>query len=401
MAKRLGRIDVAAMTALLYEDNTEGITDGLHWTGQPGLYVKRAGNTSSWVLRWNVGGKKKVMGLGSRSKVTPQEAVDLAAKYLAIAKQGQDPRAHRDQERARDGLRPVRARPDVVTFRDAARRYINERESTWRDSRTAIQWSQALRDYAYDTIGDLPLADVTVDHLVELLRPIWRDKHPTAKKLQHRIGQILDYAIVMGWWQGVNVAQSRAIGIKLGRVNHVTQHRRSFSYTRAPELWQALSRVDSEPSRALRFLMLTAARPSEVTGARWEEIGVGDRVWTIGAERMKMNREHRVPLADEAIEVLGQPAEGLVFEGQRRDGTISLSVLGHLIERMGFNGTSHGMRSVFTDWARETTDAHPETVELCLAHRELNQTRRAYTRGDLLETRRTLMEQWARFLSGR
>lgn len=401
MTKRLGRIDVAAMTALLYEDNTEGITDGLHWTGQPGLYVKRAGNSSSWVLRWNVAGKRKVMGLGSRSKVTPQEAVDLAAKYRAIAKQGQDPKAHRDRERAREGLQPVRARPEIVTFRDAARRYINERESTWKDARTTLQWNQSMRDYAYGTIGDLPLDDITVDHMVELLRPLWRTMHPTARKLQRRISQILDYAIVMGWGQGVNVAQSKAIDIKLGKVNHVTQHRRSFSYTRAPELWQALSRVDTELSRALRFLMLTAARPSEATGARWEEIDLGDRVWTIGAERMKMNHEHRVPLAEEAIELLGQPGEGLLFEGQRRDGTIGLSILGRLIEKMGFNGTSHGMRSVFTDWARETTDAQPETVELCLAHREHNQTRRAYARGDLLETRRALMEQWARFLSGR
>ena len=386
---------------MLYEPNTEGHLDGLRWTGYPGLFVQTRNNNQSWLLRWKVGGKTRVMGLGSCSKVTPRDAADAAARYMELIHQGQDPIAHRDRERAREGLRPVRARPDVVTFRDAARRYINAREGDWRDARTAVQWTQALRDYAYGTIGDLPLGDVTVDHLVDLLRPIWRTKNPTARKLIQRISQILDYAIVMGWLQGTNVAQARAISIRLGRVHHVTQHRRSIGYARAPELWQALARVDTEPSRALRFLMLTAARPREVTGAMWSEVDLGDRVWTIGAERMKMNREHRVPLADEAIEVLGQPGEGLLFEGQRRNGTISLSVLGHLIERMGFNGTSHGMRSVFTDWARETTDAHPETVELCLAHRDLNQTRRAYARGDLLETRRALMEQWARFLSGR
>ncbi len=156
---------------------------------------------------------------------------------------------------------------------------------------------------------------------------------------------------------------------------------------------------------ALRFLILTAARSGEVRGAQWSEIDTEEGLWIIPADRTKSEREHRVPLSDEALTVLERVrglAPDFVFPDQKHGRPMPDGALLRGLKRMGREGnTIHGFRSCFRDWASERGGMPREIAELSLAHEVGNATERAYRRSDLLEKRRTLMERWARFCSAR
>ena len=153
-------------------------------------------------------------------------------------------------------------------------------------------------------------------------------------------------------------------------------------------------------ARALEFAILTATRTGETVGARWDEIDLDARLWTIPAVRMKSGREHRVPLSDRAIEILmGLPREGaFVFTGARCDRPLASSALLNLVRAMlGPGATVHGFRSTFKDWAAEQTAYPNELSEIALAHAVTDKVEAAYRRGDMMEKRRRLMADWAAY----
>ena len=156
---------------------------------------------------------------------------------------------------------------------------------------------------------------------------------------------------------------------------------------------------------ALEFLILTAARTSEIIGAKWAEIDLEKKVWTLPADRMKVGKEHRVPLCSRAIEILtnitsNRNPEEHVFSGWKQNTGLSNNALLALLKKMGRSDiTAHGFRSSFRDWAAE--EAHTfanETIELALAHTIKNKAEAAYRRGDQLERRRELMAAWSEYI---
>ena len=154
---------------------------------------------------------------------------------------------------------------------------------------------------------------------------------------------------------------------------------------------------------ALEFLILTAARSGEARKAIWDEIDLGGAVWTLPAERMKANREHRVPLAARAVAVLNEAAElsdggGLVFPGTRPGRQLSENTHSKLLRKLSFATVTHGFPSSFRDWAAEQTNAPHAVMEAALAHTIRNKVEAAYARSDLFEKRRALMEAWAAYL---
>jgi integrase len=417
MRKPLRRAEIEALTTLLYDDNTEGPLDGLEWTKYPGLFVRRTRNTASWVFRWNVaGGKKKVMGLGSREKVAPQEAVDLAERYMEIARSGGDPRAVRDAEREAAGLKPVRstavvaeAAPSARTFRDAARLYLAEFEDRWKDKNHAMQWAQTLRDYVYPVIGDVPLGEIGVGHIVQVLEPLWHPKHVTAKKVRSRIRLILDWAEAMEWRSGDNPTRSKAVDIRLGNgMSHTVKHFEAIPYRQMPSFWEALAVNVTVKGDVTRFMILTAVRANEALGATWEEIDLEQRVWTIPAARMKMERGHRVPLSDQAMAVLekrraraGHVPTGLVFPSSK-GGQLHRSVPKAVIQKLrGTTETAHGCRSTFVEWCDEEAHVNETVREKCLAHKVKDATVAAYARTDMMGRREPVMQAWADYVTGR
>ena len=178
------------------------------------------------------------------------------------------------------------------------------------------------------------------------------------------------------------------------------RHFEALPYHELPELMSRMEMVEGMGALALRFLILTAARSGEVRGATWAEIDAQSRQWTIPADRMKADAEHRIPLSDAALAVLDS-VRGLdpehLFTSSRRGRPLSNTTLARVLKQLDCPATTHGMRSTFRDWAEEMTGFPREVKEAALAHAVKDKTERAYRRGDLFKKRRKLMDQWGRF----
>jgi integrase len=179
------------------------------------------------------------------------------------------------------------------------------------------------------------------------------------------------------------------------------EHFAALPYIEIGAFVAELRQQDSIAARTLEFAILTAARPGEAIGARWDEINIGERLWTIPAARTKSGREHRVPLSDAAIVVIEQMAairhSEHVFPGRLSGRAIGDTTIFDLLRGMGRDITAHGFRSSFRDWAGEQTNFAREVAEMALAHAVGDAVERAYRRGDLFQKRRQLMDAWARY----
>ena len=178
------------------------------------------------------------------------------------------------------------------------------------------------------------------------------------------------------------------------------EHHAALPYAELPTFIEDLRKRVGIAASALEFTILTAARTGEVIGARWSEIDLKNRVWIVPKDRMKAKREHRVPLSSRAVQVLeGLPREAdFVFPGTRKATSISNMAMATLLKRMRRTDiTVHGFRSTFRDWAAESTSYPNHVVEMALAHTVGNKVEAAYRRGDLMNKRARLMEEWAGF----
>jgi integrase len=324
----------------------------------------------------------------------------------------------RAQVLLRDGKDPIDAKAarkassraqaaKAMTFDQCAAAYIDAHAPAWRGARHRQQWENLLRDYASPVFGHLPVATIDTDLVMQALEPIWTAKTESAKKVRSKIKTILDWARVRGLRDGQNPAQWGAHLDHLlpphSKVQRV-RHHPAMPFMEMPTFMARLAEQPGVAARALAFTILTAARTGEVIGgrgrlgARWREIDLDARVWTVPASRMKSDRIHRVPLSDAAIEVLGPPGDpgDFIFPGDR-GGSLSNMAMPMLLRRMGVNVTVHGFRSTFRDYCGEATDFPREIAEAALAHVVGDRAEQAYRRGDALEKRRTLMVAWAAF----
>jgi integrase len=376
---------------------------GLHFVGVvPGLALRvTPEGARSWILRVSVGGRRRDMGLGGYPEVP-----------LATARQrGRDAR-----DKVRSGIDPVQERRDArsalkasqaaaITFRRAAEAYIAIHGPGWKNIKHTRQWGSTLRTYAFPKIGDLLVRDIEKAHVVDVLQPIWSTKHETASRLRGRIELILSYAMQAGYRpEGLNPARWRGGLDKLLLARDKASKKRHFAalpFRDVPQFMTALRACPGTSARAVEFVILTAARSGEVRGAKWQEIDFVTRMWTIPAERMKAGKEHRVPLAAAAVALLeGLPRDATtdtIFVSPR-GGVLSDMSLTAVLRRMKRGDlTVHGFRSSFRDWCSEVTNHAREAAEMALAHSLASKVEQAYRRGDLLEKRRQLMEDWASF----
>lgn len=384
---------------------------GRHGDGG-GLYleVKPTGR-AYWIFRFMLDGKRRDMGLGAAKgpgAVSLAEARERAAEARKLVRAGSDPLRLRQEG---DAARAARARSK--TFAEAAELHMAAHASSWRNAKHRAQWAMTLRDYAGPRLGALPVSEVETAHVAAALRPIWTEKPETASRLRGRIEAVLDFAIVHGWREGPNPARWRGhldhLFPRRSRVRAV-KHHAALPWRDVACFMARLRASDGVAARALEFAVLTAARTGEVLGARWSELDLGEAVWTVPAERMKAGREHRVPLAPAAVELLrallplrrgADDPDPLAFPGQRGAGPLSTMAMAMLLRRLGHgNVTVHGFRSSFRDWAGEETHHAREVVEAALAHRLGDKTELAYARGALFRKRRALMEDWAGYCGG-
>jgi integrase len=374
-----------------------------------GLYLLvRSKEAKFWLFRYRRGGRLREMGLGpavGRTAVSLSAARVKARELHAVVRDGRDPLAERDAAKAKTDADAAKAEVAGITFSDVCGLYLAAHEAGWRSPRHRKQWRVSLDQHVMTALGSLPVASIDTGAVIRVLEPLWRTKTETASRLRGRIEAVLDYAKARNWREGENPARWRGhLDQLLPRRSKVrrVEHHRAMPWREVAGFVQRLRCSFSMQSRCLEFLILTAARSSEARGARWSEIDLTSKVWTIPPERMKGGREHRVPLSESAMAVLRPMmqfgTDGFVFPGLNDASTLSPMTLARLVVATGGAGaTVHGMRSTFRDWAGEATNYPREVAEAALAHALEDKTEAAYQRGDLLERRRRLMADWAAF----
>ena len=354
------------------------------------LFVQPSG-TRSWIQRLLVRGRRRELGLGSVVLVPLAEAREKALANRKLARRGGDPLA---EKRRAEG---------IPTFAEAAMRVLEQKQGGWRTPRHSREWLSSLSRFAFPRIGKVPVSEVTSADVLEILTPLWHRKVATAKRVRQRLRAVLEWAVAMEY--RIDNPCDR-IGPVLGPQQDVTEHMQAVPHREAAAVIRKVRASRALPAArlALEFLVLTAARWSEVRWAEWAEIDRSGRVWTIPARRMKINRRHRVPLCRRSLEILeeAEALEGaagpLVFtHGGGKP--LHDSVVRRLLRQLGFAAVPHGFRSTFRDWAGEETDHPREVIEAALAHVVRNRVEAAYARSDLFERRRRLMDDWARYLA--
>ena len=361
---------------------------GRYFDGQ-GLYLQVAPSGSRrWLQRIVIRGKRTDLGLGGWPLVSLAEARAQALGNRRIARSGGDPRI---------------AKRAVPTFAEAATQVVKLNRPTWRNAKHAAQWNSTLETYVFPYFGSRLVDEITGADVMETLSPIWTAKRETARRVRQRISAVMKWAIANNY--RFDNPAGDAIDAALPKVPRAKVHHKALHYTAVPAVLDAVRMSDAATASKLsfEFMVLTAARPGEVRKAEWGDIDLHSRTWTIPAERMKAEREHRVPLPERAVEILTEArglddGSGLVFPS--RNGK-PLSDMTHLklLRRLGISCVPHGFRSSFRDWAAERTDAPHAVMEASLAHVVSNTTEAAYFRSDLFEKRRELLAQWAAFLS--
>jgi integrase len=341
------------------------------------------------------------MGLGPVHAIPLAEARKRAAECRRMRIDGIDPIEARSAERSGKKLETARA----MTFDACAAAYIDAHKSAWRNAKHRDQWRNTLSSYASPIFGALPVQAVDVGLVMKALEPIWNSKPETASRLRGRIEAVLDWASVRGYRKGENPARWRGHLDKLlparSKVRQV-EHHAALPYADMPDFMLGLRGQEGIAARALEFLILTAARTGEVIAAQWGEFDFTKKVWIVPAVRMKARREHRVPLADPAVDLLKHLHEiresDFILPGGKKGQPLSNMAMLALLKRMGRGElTAHGFRSSFRDWAAERTSFPREVAEMALAHTVGDKVEAAYRRGDLFAKRRQLMEAWARF----
>jgi integrase len=369
-----------------------------------GLYLQVTGKSAkSWLFRYGVNGKEHWMGLGSAQNVSLKQARQLRDTARGKIAAGDDPVEKRHAERA--AVRAARNAIAVPTFRKAVDRYFNDHCDDWSSPKYRRQWLSTLLAYAGPIIGDLPVTEITASHVVEVLRPIWKDKPTAARYVRGRIEVVLDYAADPDDQNFRNPATlTERLKKALPKARREVEHHPALPYAEMTAFMVELRSRDGAAARALEFVILTAARTVEALGATWPEIDLRAKLWTVPANRMKARKEHRVPLSDAAIAVLDQMSavqeNDFIFPGMKTGRPLSNMALLKVLERMGRTDlTTHGFRSTFRDWAgdRAKLEGAREAAEAALAHVLKDKTEAAYRRSDLFEKRRVLMAMWAQY----
>jgi integrase len=374
-----------------------------------GLYLRIGPNGSkSWVFRFKVTANARTrtreMGLGSIITYTLAEARERARDCRKLRDDGIDPIDRRRQKKQGERLDAARA----MTFQTCAEAYIAAHQAGWGNAKHAAQWPSSLAAYAYPVLGKLPVPAIDVSLIMKAIEPIWVEKAETASRVRGRIEAVLDWATTRGYRTGENPARWRGhlenLLPKKSKVTRVAHHA-ALAYSDLPAFFAELKRQNGIAARALEFTILTVARTGEAIGARWSEIDLAERVWTVPGERMKAGKVRRTPLSQPAVAILERMTQlgttGFVFpDSSHRGRPISSKAMLLTLRRMGRNEiTTHGFRSSFVDWATETTDFPTEARELMLAHSVGTKVEQAYRRGTLLAKRRQLAEVWGRYLN--
>ncbi|MGE1082466.1 tyrosine-type recombinase/integrase [Pseudomonas shirazensis] len=395
------KLTVAGINKLLKERKPGMTNDG------QGLYFRiTPSGGGGWIFRYRSAGKLRDMGLGSFPDVSLQSARMKAADARKLIAHGMDPLRERDLERESEREAQRASAAKTATFEMLVGDYIKAHGGGWSE-KWRKGWLSKMERFAFPSIGSLPASEITTEHVVDVLKPIWHSKPRTADEIRGQIEQVLDAAKARGLREGENPARWRGhldnlLSRDAKKEGRRRTHFAAMSWQALPALMAELQLLETLPSFAAQLLILTGARARMVGQARWDEFDFTARTWSLSAERMKMRKEFVVPLADPVIELLGKiprvEDSPYLFPGRGKSGMMHANAVRSLLHGLSHDDiTRHGFRSTFRDWAAECTDYPREVCEMALAHDERDQTVGAYSRTDFLEKRRGLMADWASY----
>ncbi len=376
-------------------------TEGRHAVGGvPGLHLRVSAGHRGWVLRVQIGDKRRDIGIGAYPTVGLSEAREKARDIHDGLRDGKDPIAPRKQQRMNLAAQVAANK----TFQWCTEEFLRAKSAEWSNPKHRQQWENTLQTYVLPHMGHLSVASIDLPHVLACLEPIWSTKNETASRLRGRIESVLDWATVRKYRTGENPARWKGHLDKVlaapSKIQKV-EHHRAVPVDDMPGFMRELRLREGLAARALEFVILTAARSGEVRGATWGEIDERTGVWTVPAERMKAGNEHRVPLSTVALDLLRRLPRfddtTLLFPGTRGQ-QLSDMTMTAVMRRMKVDAVPHGFRSTFRDWAGEKTHYPRELAEQALAHTLESKVEAAYRRGDALEKRRQMMEEWAGFV---
>ena len=377
------------------------VKPGMHADGG-GLYlcVQPTGG-KSWIFKYRFGGREREMGLGSINTFTLAEARQRALDQRKLLATDVDPLVQKHAQQQQRKLAAAR----VVTFDDAAARYIDAHQHGWKNEKHIGQWRATLATYASPVFGQVAVGEVDTEQVLRVLTPLWATKTETASRVRGRVEKILAWAKTQGLRTGDNPATwSNHLQTLLPapRKTAKVEHHAALPYREIATFLRDVEAMPGTAALALQFIAHTACRTSEAIEARWTEFDLENALWTIPAARMKAAKEHVVPLTQAVIDLLTKARKlgdgDYVFPGGKPGKPLSNMACLTLLKRMGrADITVHGLRSTFRDWAGETT-AHPrEVIEHALAHQIKDKAEASYARGSLLQKRRALMADWSAY----
>jgi integrase len=383
-----------------------------------GLYLTiTKGGSASFGFRYNSGKnengnpRKRLIGLGAfcPNNNTLAMARNKAIRLKAMINQGIDPieQSLQDKAKAQAVIKAnkIKDEKNQATFDKVALEYIESKKAEWKNVKHRQQWVNTLTTYAFPTIGKIPVSGIETEHVLAILKPIWRTKTETATRVRTRLEAVLSYAEAHNWRSGGNPARWRGhLSVILPSPQKLKElkHHSALPYGELPSFMGILSKTDGMGARALELTILTATRTKESLGARWEEFDLNNQVWTIPKERMKAGVEHRIPLCDQAINIITKMADhkmsDYVFPNRSNGKPLSNAGMSSVLKRLERTDiTVHGFRSTFRDYVAEKTNTPGRIAEAALAHKLKDASEAAYQRGDLIEKREILMQLWGNY----
>lgn len=417
-------------------------TPGFYAVGRvAGLYLRyRSPRAIYWLLRGTLHGEVREFGVGSYPEISLEAAREIATHYRAQIRQGIDPKA---EERKVVASRKAEELT-LLTFEQAAEACWQAKSKEFNNAKHSLQWIKTLREHAYPVLGDLYVQDIQRAHVLKVLQPIWETITDTACKLRGRIETVISYAYALreitdrknpaAWTDGLDALLPSAKSL----IAKKDKHYPAIPWQRLPVFMQRLASKSGTAARALEFQIQLAGRGLEVRGACWSEINWQKKEWQIPATRMKNKRVHRVPLTDDQLcfldslprfencDLIFPNSKGAVMNdaipgnvirdlhaadvaAAKKAGLTQEQIQAEIMAgNLGFYdpaekkvASPHGTaRSSFKDWVRSNV-AHrygDEVSELCLAHVNSDITRAAYARDELIDLRRQMLDEWARYL---
>lgn len=366
--------------------HTDDQTKGLHLWVKPNLQ-------RYWIFRYTFMGKREGISLGAYPEISLKMARQRALEARLKVNKGVCPLKDKKAAKA------LVVKPKTPKFSDFALDYIERMRPKWRNKKHADQWVSTIRTYAFPILGQMQLDEIDTPHIQEVLIPIWLKIPESASRLRGRIEKILSAAITHKYRHASNPAIWKGHLENLFPAHQESfKHHEALTYEELPDFMEKLKEIDGVSALALQFTILNASRTGEVLLGLRSEVN-GD-VWTIPATRMKAKQEHQVPLCSRSLELLEisrslDPECEYLFSNKGKP-LSNMSML-MMVRRIRNGLTVHGFRSTFRDWVSEKTDHSPEVAEMALAHTISNKVEKAYRRGNLLERRRRLMQDWESF----